>query len=385
MREFISPDRARWMRLSLVQQLDAVLAVDGCDTLGICPAGSGKFVCAFGEEFFKPGWHGQDPMAAGRGADIAVAMRPACRKIHRAARGDLAPFALCKIADASFHHQENLILVVVAMQRRAAAGRGPLGHHRNPPAGLLAAEQGASLALFHLGILASDQQDDALATALLEESLVRFTRVGDLFFVARVSGYLGFLARKRGDHSQAQRFYEHSLEIDCNLQFWDGIADGWRNLSLLHTHLGQPDQAGWCSEESVRVCIEHGLHKFDPFYLSGYQAMLRGDDDLASRRFTRLLEMVWASNDHGNVGVVLEALAAVFCGLGEAKKAAVLHGAARAVFDTGGEKPYPPHQKLFIERLDSALSRIGGAAFNALVDEGRTTDLSRVIGLSISV
>jgi tetratricopeptide (TPR) repeat protein len=124
---------------------------------------------------------------------------------------------------------------------------------------------GITLSTFHLGILESnlEHHEDA-ALSLLEESLARFRQFGDLFFVSRVSVFLGYVFLDREEYDMARQFFEQHVEIDTKLRFWDGMAEGWRDLGNLYRKQGDMEKAEMYYEQSRTVCREHGLNKTVP-------------------------------------------------------------------------------------------------------------------------
>lgn len=123
-------------------------------------------------------------------------------------------------------------------------------------------QRGIALSTFHLGIFEGDLDHDDLALTYLEQSLELFQQFGDLFFISRVSIYLGYLYLKHADYDKALFYMEKHLAIDIQLNFWDGIADGWRNIGYLYRQRGNIELSDQCYEKSRAVCREHGLNKF---------------------------------------------------------------------------------------------------------------------------
>ncbi len=120
-------------------------------------------------------------------------------------------------------------------------------------------EWGVSLSTFHLGILESKSGRFELARALLEQSLAAFERLDDLFFISRVSIFLGHLFLDLKDYDQARRLFERHNQIDTQLRFWLGIADGWLSLGDLYRAQGDLKRAEECYAQGWAVCDEHGL------------------------------------------------------------------------------------------------------------------------------
>lgn len=125
-------------------------------------------------------------------------------------------------------------------------------------------EWGAALSTFHLGILESNSGQPRLARSLLEQSLNAFERFGDLFFISRVSIFLGYLHLNLEEFDQARQYFERHIELDTQLHFWDGIAEGWRDLGNLFRTQGDVERAEEYYERGRAVAREHGLVKSIP-------------------------------------------------------------------------------------------------------------------------
>ena len=61
------------------------------------------------------------------------------------------------------------------------------------------------MSLFHLGIVEIERGNASLALARLEESRQLFRQMGDLFFTARVTVFLGQLYWKQGELENGRR------------------------------------------------------------------------------------------------------------------------------------------------------------------------------------
>jgi predicted ATPase/DNA-binding XRE family transcriptional regulator len=125
-------------------------------------------------------------------------------------------------------------------------------------------EWGIALSTFHLGILESNSDRIELARTLLENSLSTFRSFGDLFFISRVSIFLGYLFLDQEDFETARQYFEQHRLLDAQLQFWDGIAEAWRDLGNLSRALGDLEQAEQYYQQGRAVCREHGLTKTIP-------------------------------------------------------------------------------------------------------------------------
>lgn len=125
-------------------------------------------------------------------------------------------------------------------------------------------EKGVALSAFHLGIVESDLGNTDTAFSLFQKSLSLFKRFEDLFFISRVSLFLGYLFMKQEKYEQAHACFEQHLRLDTELQFWDGIAEGWRDLGNLSRAQGNLEQAEEYYEEGRSIARQHGLNKIIP-------------------------------------------------------------------------------------------------------------------------
>lgn len=120
---------------------------------------------------------------------------------------------------------------------------------------------GMALSTFHLGLVEDNLKHTQEAHALLEKSLNMFKELGDLFFISRVCLFLGYLFMAQKAYEEARVYIEEHIRIDTELQFWDGIADGWRDMSYLYTEQGEEKKSRECLERCRMICAEHGLTK----------------------------------------------------------------------------------------------------------------------------
>jgi predicted ATPase/DNA-binding XRE family transcriptional regulator len=242
---------------------------------------------------------------------------------------------------------------------------------------------GATLSLFHLGIAAMDQHDYATARSRLETSLERFRQFGDLFFTSRVSIYLGYLSLHQGNLEAARHYFEQNQRLDTELQFWDGIAESWRNLGYVYRQEGKYEQASQCFENSVLVCLEHALDKYEAFYTAGLMALSCSNYALAARCFTHQLNLARRPDRQGNVGALLLGMAAVAAGMNQPERAAKLCGAAQA---HGAALAYPLSEsdRGEMERhIQIAREQLGEMAFERLAAAGRALTLEQAIELAL--
>ncbi len=118
---------------------------------------------------------------------------------------------------------------------------------------------GVALSSFHLGILESELKHNDLSLSLFEQSYKKFQELGDLFFMGRLSLFLGYLYFDLDDPDQSRKYFEEHLQIDSKLKFWAGIAEALRDLGRWHQKYGGLETAQKFFEQSQVVCREHGL------------------------------------------------------------------------------------------------------------------------------
>lgn len=118
---------------------------------------------------------------------------------------------------------------------------------------------GMALSTFHLGIVEDTFKHSDQALSLLEKGLAMFQELDDLFFISRTSLFLGYLFLDKEDFVKSHQYFEKHLQIDTELQFWDGIAEGWRNIGVLYQKEGNMQTAEECFQKSHEICNEHGL------------------------------------------------------------------------------------------------------------------------------
>lgn len=118
---------------------------------------------------------------------------------------------------------------------------------------------GQALSTFHLGIVEDTFKHSDEALHLLQKGLVMFQELKDLFFISRTSLFLGYLYLDKEDYDKAREYFEKHLQIDTELQFWDGIAEGWRNIGVLYKKEGKIETAEECFEKCRKISNEHGL------------------------------------------------------------------------------------------------------------------------------
>lgn len=123
------------------------------------------------------------------------------------------------------------------------------------------ASWGVALSTFHLGLVEDNLRHTKEALELFQKSLLMFKELGDLFFISRISLFMGYLFMDEEKYDEARYWVEEHIRIDTELQFWDGIAEGWRDLGYLYKKMGDDEKAQKCLIHCREICTEHGLTK----------------------------------------------------------------------------------------------------------------------------
>ncbi len=235
----------------------------------------------------------------------------------------------------------------------------------------------SAVSLFHLGIVEIERGNTSLALARLEESRQRFLQMEDLFFIARVTVFLGQLYRKQGELEKAAEYYEACLAIDRQIRFWNEITSDLRELGDIYRRLGRYEQAEQNYAESLALCREHGLGPCTQWFSLGLLALQQDDEILAGQYFLQPgdLEQLPA----GTPGLMLSGLAAVAAKMGLAERAARLHGAAQAMLKADNYQLRPDEQAEVEGYIQAARGQLGDEAFEALETEGSVMSLGQAV------
>jgi predicted ATPase/DNA-binding XRE family transcriptional regulator len=245
-------------------------------------------------------------------------------------------------------------------------------------------EWAAALSTFHLGIAESDLGHETEAFSLFEDSLRSFRRHGDLFFIARVSLFLGYAHLFQERFEQARAYFEDHLRIDSELQFWDGIAEGWRDLGNLFRWTGEFAEAGQCFAESMAVCQRHNLVKPELLLISGVIAVQRQDYSTARQWFRDYWQQIKAYIDSSTSGYLLTGLAAVAAGTHDPEQAARLSGAVENIRPLS-DLSLSPLEKIEINRLRQvARHELGQEQFEVLQAEGQAMSLEQALTYALA-
>jgi predicted ATPase/class 3 adenylate cyclase len=219
---------------------------------------------------------------------------------------------------------------------------------------LTSEEAGAPLArVAHgLGLLLSEQGDDAAARPFFERSLAIWRELGDQVQQARELNSLGISLHHLGQMDAARSALEQSIAIARELDNQGRLAIALSNLGQLESATGNFDRATHALEEAL--AIDQGTG--DVFGVAVDQQSLAmvslraGRPQEASEMLSRVLDYVISSGDPDFLANVLELSACIAAELGEGLRAARLVGAAEAIRHKSGIQ-IAPTDVVLLERF----------------------------------
>jgi DNA-binding CsgD family transcriptional regulator len=194
------------------------------------------------------------------------------------------------------------------------------------------------------GMVATVRGDFESATRHLVEALPLFREAGEDGLATQTHTWLGTILLLQGDHEGAGR------------RFGEGLTLGRR--------IGD------------RLSICNALFNLAQFALAG------GDHKAAFRWFAEGIAPSEELGDRGNIAYILEGLGIVAGARGEARRAARLLGASEALISAiglRGHTSYRPDRALYGRIEAKARATLGGTAFEAAKEEGRSMSLERAI------
>jgi predicted ATPase len=353
------PDQARWLT-ALAAELDNVRAALGW---ALADAPDDALALAAGLSWF---WYLRGHYREGSAwLEAALARSPAANAKIRApallGAGELA-FLQCHYGRAASLLEESAELARRRGDARLSA----------------AAEQ-------LLGSIAREQGDYAACAARHERARAAWERLGDRREEARSLNYLSFVTwLSGGEGARAEALAREAAAVFAEVGDREGRVWSSLNLGAAAFHRGDVAAAVKHFEEgfhdAVAVRFQEGI---------AWTLNLQGLCSLARREWTRATAQLRASlNVHRKLGdlwrtaSVLEALAAVGAETGQARRAALVLGGARAVRRRIGA-PVPASERRLeaatLERLRAAL----GAELDARLASGELLALDEALAAAL--
>jgi predicted ATPase/class 3 adenylate cyclase len=195
-----------------------------------------------------------------------------------------------------------------------------------------------------LGLVATYRGDLEAAREHLEEALPLLRKAGEDGLAAQTHTFFGTVLLLEGDREGARLRFEKGLTL------------------------------GRSTGDRLSICI--ALFSLAQLALAG------GDYDRAFRWFAQGILPSEELGDRGNIAHILEALGIVAGVRGDSLKAARLLGASEALVSAIGLRGHPYYRpdRVLYERVKAKVrSKLGKAAFEAALDEGRTMPVEQAV------
>jgi predicted ATPase len=248
-----------------------------------------------------------------------------------------------------------------------------------PPAGVAAHEQSRLKALWVLGYVAILQGDAVAALAALHECREEAERLGSATAAAYAEHRTGCLALVTDDMPRAETLLRSALERYQEIgELNSNVLMGQVELAMARAFQGDLADAVGLSEDVRRICEDHGERwaRSYALYVLAYAAF--GDGDLVRARalLRDCLTSADGFNDLLGSVLVVELLALVTAAEGDAEEAAVLQGAAAAMWPSVGLPLFGSAYYNQPHELCEAAAReaLGDARYEECVRQGREVD-----------
>jgi len=169
------------------------------------------------------------------------------------------------------------------------------------------------------------------------------------------------------------------------LQFWDGIADGWRDLGNLARYQRKYNQAEAFYEQSLAVSTDHGLHFSETIYNLGLVALQQNNYEAAYQRFFQLIELVQKQENKARAGFYLTGLAVAAGGINQAERAVKLSMAAQSILESSGNIFPPGEFKEFDHLIRKAHMQFNEIELASIKAVGQAMSMEQAIAYVLQI
>jgi predicted ATPase/DNA-binding XRE family transcriptional regulator len=228
-------------------------------------------------------------------------------------------------------------------------------------------------ALRAAGNLAWEQGDFEPATMFLDDSLVLYRRVGNVFGEAHSLNTLGLIADDRGDWNVAVTLFQQALELFLQLRDTYHLAMVYNNLADISSRRQQHTEAVDLFEKSLELFRRVGDGRNIALILANLGESLRylGDLPRAEALLADSLERFKEIGDREGMSLALNNLGDLEFGRGDLKHAASLYRDGLAFARAVGTKP------ILVDHLEGAAT----VAYHL----GRADPAARLLSLATEV
>ncbi len=235
------------------------------------------------------------------------------------------------------------------------------------------------------GSLAYAQRQYDTALHDIERSLALYRQASNRPREASCLNTIAVILAEKRDYSGARRYHEESLAIRRELGDKDGVAVSLSNLGVLAYWEGDYARADALWEECIALNRELGDTTSLAIALSnvGSLALGLGQYERAVPPLAEALELSRAIDEREILTACLDGLAEVVLWRGDARRAAIIHGAADALRAAVGHPLRPSDQADHDAAIGRTRAALGSEAFAAAWAEGQTAGLDEIIGYAL--
>jgi predicted ATPase len=225
------------------------------------------------------------------------------------------------------------------------------------------------------------------ARSQLEQSLMLFRGLGDLWYIAQVVIDLGLVAVYQEDYHAAGGWYEEGLTLARALKDRSLIATALNNLGEVARCQDDDERATVLYAESLQLHQDLGNRPETPRLLHnlGYVALHRGDIPQARVYFRDSLERFQQLGMTRGIAENLAGFAAVSASSGRAAEAARLWGAAATLHEQDGTPVWPADRREQARYQTIARAELDPASWEAAWQEGRSNPLAQHVALNETI
>jgi non-specific serine/threonine protein kinase len=206
--------------------------------------------------------------------------------------------------------------------------------------------RGIGYALFFLGALHLATDDLSSARPILEESLAHLQAADDTWWVGNTLIQLGWAINRQGDPDRALELFDRALDISTEFGDTRGTARALLYIAEARSSLGDFEAARQNYDEALKLCREIG-------------------------------DKLW-------VTVCLEGLANLAARQDEARRAAVLLGAAEHMHEQLGAPIQPPYRESRDWGADRARAQLGEPGYAEAWQQGHALTYDEAIESALS-
>ena len=241
----------------------------------------------------------------------------------------------------------------------------------------------SSLRIF--GNICLSQANYAAAQTAYEESLALLQELGDKREIASMMTNLGNVATCTGDYATGRQYQDESVAIFRELGDKFNLVLALNNLGFVAEQQGDNFAAQRFYEESIATAHEFGEKHNVAYALNGlaHVLYLEHDSAEAARNYRESLLVSQEIGEKRCIAYCLEGFAKVESQYGDAKRAALLLGAAEALRQTIGAPLNQMEQAELDQDMIVTGERLGERIFEAAWTEGRAMTLEQAIEFAL--